>query len=325
MTKRIIASLIIAAAAALLSGGCGSSETTHVPDPGTTDTLFADLEFGGTATFDIVTWNIENFTNEDDANPTERERYVIAAVKAFAADVVALQEITNSTSFRNVLEGLEGWDGYRDSEYWGSQQLAYLWNTQTVTVTDGPYNIFGWDNNSFPRRPLVFECTYLGQPLVIINNHFKCCGDGTIAVNPDADGDDWIEDEETRRLNAVIQLEQWIRDNHPDSAVILLGDLNDKLTDAPSANVFNVFLDAPDDYVFADMSLATGSSSSWSYKYTSHIDHIMLTNELFAPLDSPAAEVVTLRLDDYLQSGWNEYETNLSDHLPVGLKLPLGP
>ena len=321
MTKRIIALSILMAAVAWLSGGCGSSETTHVPDPGATDTLFTDLEFGGVATFDIVTWNIENFTynpytHEEDAHRVERIRYVVDAVKAFSADVVALQEITSNTSFQAVLADLEGWDGYRSSEWSSWHELAFIWNTATITVTSEPYTIFEGDWNSFPRAPLILECSYQDQPLVIINNHLKCCGNNVIDVDYD--------DEERRRLDAVTLLEQWIRDNHPDSAVILLGDLNDSLTDSPSANVFNVILDAPGEYVFADMSLATGSSSSWSYR-TSHIDHIMLTDELFAPLDSPAAEVVTLRLDHYLQSGWNEYETNLSDHLPVGLKLPIGP
>ncbi len=325
MVHRVLTSLSVLVAAALLFGGCGTTVTTHVPDPGPGDTLFADLEFGDAATFDIITWNIENFTNENDANPAERVRYVIAAIKAFGADVVAVQEITDNFSFQQVLAGLEGWDGYRDNEYSGWQKLAYLWNTATVTVTDGPYNIFGWDSNSFPRRPLVLECTYAGQPLVIVNNHLKCCGDGIIAADPDQNGDGWIEDEETRRLNAVIQLDQWIRENHPDAAVIVLGDLNDKLTDTPSANVFNVFLDAPDLYAFADMALATGSSSYWSFRYSSHIDHILVTDELFGPLGQAATEVRTFRMDSYLESGWGEYETNLSDHLPVGLKIPLGP
>jgi len=312
-------------ATALLIGGCGTSETTHVPDPGPGDTLFDELDFGGNDTFDVVTWNIENFTNEYDDNPSERIRYVIAAVKAFAADVVAVQEITSNYAFQQVLAGLDGWDGYRDPEYSGSQKLAYLWNTATVTVTAGPYNIFGWDSNSFPRRPLVLECTYLGQPLVIVNNHLKCCGDGVIAADPDQDDDGWIEDEETRRLNAIVQLEEWIRDNHADDAVILLGDLNDKLTDSTANNVFNVFLDAPADYTFADLPIATGPSSSWSFRYSSHIDHILVTDELFAPLAHGDAEVRTLRMDSYLDSGWGEYETNLSDHLPVGMRLPLGP
>jgi len=89
--------------------------------------------------------------------------------------------------------------------------------------------------------------------------------------------------------------------------------------------VFNIFLDAPDSYVFADMALATGSSSYWSFKYSSHIDHILVTDELFGPLGQAATEVRTFRMDSYLESGWGEYETNLSDHLPVGLKIPLGP
>ena len=317
--------LFVAAALVAALGGCGSSETTTVVDPGVQDTLFAGFTFGDSATFDVVTWNIENFTSEDDADPTERIRHVIAAVEAMDADVIALQEIVSGTAFQRVVDGLSGWDGFRASEYWGSQQLAYLWNTATVTVAADPYHILVSDSNSFPRRPLVLECTFAGTDLILIDNHLKCCGDGYIAADPDADDDGWIEDEETRRLNACLSLEDWIRTEHGDESVILLGDMNDRLTDNTANNVFTVFLEAPDDYVFADMAIAEGPSSGWSYSYSSHFDHILLTDELFAAFASAETEVLTLPLDDYLSTGWNGYESNLSDHLPVGLRLPLAP
>ncbi len=322
--------LIGAAALALAAGGCGTSETTRVVVPTPPDTLFTDLSFGTPETFDVITWNIENFTydpwsDEEDMHRVTRVDHVVDAVRAFDADVIALQEITSNRSFEDVLEALDGWEGRRASQYTGWHELAYLWNSETVTMTSEPYEIFTGDWNSFPRSPLVLECEFQGRPLILINNHLKCCGDGEIAEDPDYDNDGDIDDEETRRLNAVVQLEEWIREQHPDEAVILLGDLNDRLTDARDDNVFNVFLDATDDYVFADMDLAEGSSGSWSFRYSSHIDHILLTDELFADFASPGVEVITFPLDDYLDTGWNGYETNLSDHLPVGLKLPLAP
>lgn len=325
MDRRLIRILICAAALAVAAGGCGTSETSRVVDPTPADTLFSELSFGTPGDFDLVTWNIENFTNEQDADPAERIRHVIDAVRALDADVVALQEITSNLSFQRVLEGLPGWDGFRADQYWGSQQLAYLWDTATVTVVASPYHIYGGDSNSFPRRPLVLECEFGGRSLILVDNHLKCCGDGHIAADPDFDGDGDVDDEETRRLNACILLERWIREEHPDDAVILMGDLNDRLTDPRADNVFNVFLDAPGDYVFADMALALGPSSGWSYGYGSHIDHILLTDELFADFARSGTEVITFPMDQYLATGWSGYETNLSDHLPVGLKLPLTP
>ena len=46
MVHRVLTSLSVLVAAALLFGGCGTTVTTHVPDPAPGDTLFADLEFG---------------------------------------------------------------------------------------------------------------------------------------------------------------------------------------------------------------------------------------------------------------------------------------
>ena len=118
--------LIGAAALALAAGGCGTSSTTRVVDPTPPDTLFTELSFGTPETFDVVTWNIENFTNDQDADPNERIRHVIDAVRALDADVIARQEIVSNLSFQSVLEELPGWDGFRADQYWGSQQLAYL-------------------------------------------------------------------------------------------------------------------------------------------------------------------------------------------------------
>ena len=42
----------------------------------------------------------------------------------------------------------------------------------------------------------------------------------------------------------------------PNEKVIILGDLNDLLTDDPVNNVFQMYLDDPTNFVFADMAIA---------------------------------------------------------------------
>jgi hypothetical protein len=46
-----------------------------------------------------------------------------------------------------------------------------------------------------------------------------------------------VKKNESRRLSASTQLEEYIRTNLPDVKVIVLGDLNDELTDVQSVNV----------------------------------------------------------------------------------------
>ena len=117
-------------------------------------------------------------------------------------------------------------------------------------------------------------------------------------------------------------LYQHINTFYSDRPVILLGDLNDILTDSQENNVFQMFIDDPDHYRFLDMEIAQGSPGGWSYpSWPSHIDHILITDELFDAFAHVNSEVAVLKIENYLEGGWEEYDQNISDHRPVGLKL----
>ena len=69
------------------------------------------------------------------------------------------------------------------------------------------------------------------------------------------------------------------------------------------------------------MEIAQGSNSNWSYPtWPSHIDHLLITNELFDEYGNNGSAVETIKLDDYFSS-WYAYDNNVSDHRPVGLKI----
>ena len=71
-------------------------------------------------------------------------------------------------------------------------------------------------------------------------------------------------------------------------------------------------------YYFSDMHIAEGPSSDWSFPgWPSHLDHILITNELF----NSNYIVSTLKLDDYMIGGWGKYDADISDHRPVGVRL----
>ena len=70
------------------------------------------------------------------------------------------------------------------------------------------------------------------------------------------------------------------------------------------------------------MNIAYSSSSNWSYpSWPSHLDHILITNELFYEIENEVSSVETIRLEEYFYNGWSEYENYISDHRPVGLRL----
>jgi hypothetical protein len=124
-------------------------------------------------------------------------------------------------------------------------------------------------------------------------------------------------------LEACNKLDTYISNNFPDDEVIVLGDLNDMLTDSQN-NVFISFLNEEDEYVFTDMAIAEGSQIYWSYPFwPSHLDHILITNELFDEFELDNSDIQTLMIDTILDNGLNEYDDNISDHRPVGLKLEI--
>jgi predicted extracellular nuclease len=164
---------------------------------------------------------------------------------------------------------------------------------------------------------MVMDLNYLNNRIIVINNHLKCCGDGNLDITNS-------NDEETRRYQANLLLKEFIDSNFPNENVIMLGDLNDDITDAPQNNVFQMFLNEFDNYLFTDIDIASGSSSNWSYpSWPSHLDHIMVTNELFDEFEHIDSEIATIKIDEYLTNGWSEYDENISDHRPVGLKLKI--
>jgi endonuclease/exonuclease/phosphatase family metal-dependent hydrolase len=302
---RHVALAVLAAATTILIG-CGGSEDTPLR-PGD-ENPFRALVVGTDSTLDVATWNLRGFAVSAGA---ETVSLVAEAITAMDLDVVALQEIQQASRFNELVNQLPGWAGYR-APSGGDWSLAYLWRTDTITAgPDAIYEIYPDDSSPFPRAPLVFDFTYDGQAVLLINNHLKCCGDGNLDAGDSGD-------EEYRRFRAGELLEAWIATEADGRAVVLMGDLNDALDDEAADNVFAMFLDLPASYRFADWDLAVGPQAGWSYgPGQSHIDHLLVTDELFAALGTCR----TVRLDLALASG--AFTIKISDHAPVAVTLDL--
>jgi endonuclease/exonuclease/phosphatase family metal-dependent hydrolase len=293
--------------AALLLVGCGSTDTST--DPGETNP-FARARVGSDSTLEIMTWNIEHFAKEGAVTANN----VIDVVEGLQVDIIALQEIESLTYFNRVREGLPGWTGDRATSAYGGLNLAFLYPIEGETQVTAVFEVLTEYGSALPRSPLVLEGSFRGTNFVVINNHFKCCGDNVIDENNS-------RDEEVRRRDASILLDDFIRTNYPDRAVILVGDFNDSLSDAPTANVFQNFIDAPGDYRFVDMEIAQNDDVLWSFPgWPSHLDHILITNELFAGFEASDSLVQVVPLHNLI-GGWSIYDRSLSDHLPVVLRL----
>ena len=274
----------------------------------------SDISFGTDSTFEVVSWNIEWFPK----NGSVTIDSVSKIIESLDADLLGLQEIDDTTICRQMINNLPDYELFMDDDWFGG--LAYVYKTSSVNI-QSIYKIYDtspyW--NAFPRSPLVMELTFMGEEFIVINNHFKCCGDGLLDIGNSSD-------EEGRRHEANSLLKQYIDSNFPSSRVIVLGDLNDILTDENPNNVFQMFLDDPTNYLFADETIASGSSADWSFPgWPSHLDHILITNELFSEFSNSGSGVQTIKVDDFMSGGLADYDFYISDHRPVGMKIKVNP
>lgn len=255
------------------------SYTLAVQD--TTDSSIPDDEL-----LTVVTWNVEYFPL-DGTTTVNAVRDIILAMDA---DVIAFQEIDDTDAFESLDAALTDWEGqWYDVRY--GIELAYLYKTSEINSISSLSAIFPDDSEPFPRQPVLTTITHKnGLEVTLIDLHLKCCDDG-----------------ELRRKDASELLKTYMDENMVDENVIVLGDYND---DILSGSPFSNFIADADNYMFTDMDIANGSSSYWSYpSWPSHLDHIMITNELFDNF----LESETLRLDLTLSN----YLTSVSDHRPV--------
>ena len=285
----------------LLTFSCGNNVSTNPPQEITLDDLF----FGSDSTFEVVTWNIQNFPKMS----ITTANYVVQVIMTIDADVFALQEIESSSYFDYVISQLNEqdslcvWDGYRASGASYDVNLAYIYKSDIIQIDD-IYEISQDDWFAFPRSPLVFELTYVNEDLVVINNHLKAGGE---------------PEDEARRQEASQKLQAFIDSTFSETEVIIIGDLNDDITEPQATNVFWNFIEDTANYLFADLPIAEGLFANWSYpSWPSHLDHILITNELFDEYEN--STVQTILVDHYLEGGWHEYDENISDHRPVGMK-----
>ena len=265
------------------------------------------IQLGTESTLDIFTWNIENFPKQNAVTID----YLVKLINSMNVDIIALQEIESETDFKILINSLENYDGIITNSASFNINLALLYSVKLEV--ESTYEIFTDDWWSFPRSPLVAHFIWNEQDIYIINNHFK------------ANENDSIEDE-ARRKSASENLEDYVNEYLYGENVIILGDLNDELNEDANENVFQNFINDSTHYKFVDIDIAYGYSTNWSYpSWPSHLDHILITDELFDEFENEGSSVQTIRLEEYFDGGWNDYEKYISDHRPVGLGLAFIP
>ena len=321
MAPRTIIALALALAVGLVACTSDSTDFETLLDASAPDTRLPDDPFerglgavGSQDAFDVMTWNLREFPKRGSITL----KAVANVISAVQPDIVAVQEVNDGHALFDLAASMPGWEAdvqefYKPDGYY-NPPVGMLWNSATVQIRQRSVILDG-DYLAFPRPPLLLEITWQGIDFVVISVHLKALGDNQIDYD-----DPW--DEEMRRIAACEQLEEFISTYYPNSRVVVAGDFNDEIAEPISTNVFMAFLDKPDQYLFADMPIAMRQESVPSYpSWASHIDHILITNELFSSYNRPDSFTRTIAVDTYFMNSLAEYQDNVSDHRPVFMHL----
>ncbi len=240
----------------------------------------------------VATMNLQEFPK----NGKTTMRMVGALIQQMDVDVIALQEISNKNSIDELVKELKGWSGLFTPAASGSMSLAYLYkNSEVELVANSAEALFTADYD-FPRSPFKIKIRHkpTGEEVYLINLHLKAMSDSE-SVN--------------RRKESARKLKQYMDENMSNDKVLVLGDYNDRIS-ASGSQTFYTFVGDAANYRFADMHIATGSTTWYSYpSWPSHLDHILVTDELFSAIDT----VMVYRPEICVP----EYRSVVSDHRPV--------
>ena len=244
---------------------------------------------------DIITWNCEFFPTADDSTINALSEII----QDMEVDIIAFQEIKKRGWFYKLMQRLP------DYSFVISKQSSFM--DQAIIYKKDNYSLvkttelFAENDYNFAGRPPL-KCDLYSKvdnrKLSLINIHMKCCDSGL-----------------NRRKKAAKMLYDYLDKliyQNKDVTYIVLGDWNDDLKDLENEHCFNDFLNDKR-YFFPTLDI-TYDLSQASYPkepYVSFLDHILVTKNHLNEYN-----VQTIRLDE-LMGSFNNYETYISDHLPV--------
>lgn len=342
--------LLAGLALSLVLGGCAGLDAEKPDTPGTTagpcssgpEVLATPFSsgfgpVGGDTTLEVATWNLENFPGAGSAT-VELYRNILQTLNL---DVVGVEEISDTTAFRNLVNSLPNHGGvYSPDTYgaWSYQKTGIIWNRTVVTLEAWGVpaafdsNLYNFPDNYLSEDSDTRMDTMTGQQVFAGRPPLE----GTLNVQSarrsyrfhlivmHLKAGTWNADDQLRRRGATYVLHRYVEeqvDRDPLARYVLVGDWNDLLTDIPrETNTFRAFLDDPDNYRFLTQSLVGVAGM------TSHpnglIDHIMVNVNACPDFCKGRITVLPLKTTTIPPYPANYYLEYGSDHVPVVAIVP---
>ena len=277
-----------------------SIPTALAPAGGDTSVQISGLPpISAVDTLEIGTWNIENYPKS-----SLSKDMVSRVLNKLDIDIMAVQEISSTDSFRELLVEMPKFSGVIAGQNGGqrSQNVGLIYRTAEFKLVSSE-DLFRGEGEAFPRPPLIVRLDPVKEGLndiVAIVVHLKAFGD---------------EDSAQRREQANIKLEAYasaLLAKEPSLKVVLLGDFNQPLLSNAERQIFRPWYDRPEVFSIKTENLvAKKDYTFFGGQRFSVIDHIIVSNNF--TMSEPSVPK--------LQTAISSFETHASDHLPVIAKI----
>ncbi len=266
---------------------------------------------GSATTHDIATWNLQNFPLQGNISVN----YITLLIHDLNLDLICVQEIQSMDDFNQLVNNLNGWDGFSSPDGQGDiyYKTGVLYNTRTVQVGE-MVQLFADAEFAFIRPPIEVPVSMIenGDTLTfhLIVCHLKA-------------GGCYEEDNLQRRQAACDSLKTYVERQiaaGEDDKWLIAGDLNDTLFDSPDCQCFTVFLDDPQNWYFLTYPICEFVGHGSHIESDRFIDHLLVTTALREEYIGGRIESIRLDVE------WNDdlYLGYVSDHRPVAAYFPTG-
>lgn len=261
---------------------------------------------GDDDTFDVATWNIENFPKSQFS-----VEYAANIIRSMDLELVAVQEIGDDAAFAELLERLPEHEGRISTHVYPQgwqQKLGFIWKPSRANVKNFTM-LFAGSGYQFPRPPVSATIEVLDEDgevafdFVALSVHLKASYTG---------------DSQDRRKAAINMLDTYVRQRitGAEKDYLLLGDFNESMTTASGAAVYAPMANATDTYIM--LSAIEAENGGVTYVPGRRmIDHMIATTDFNGELRGQPAEV--RRLDGEV----NNFVSAVSDHVPVVLSIDM--
>lgn len=288
---------------ALLLGATVSAQVTKVGS----DTLY-----------DVACWNVEWFGDAAEGPSNEVIQYnnVKSVISNTEVDVWGLCEVSNPTTFYNLLNELPSYQGVL-STYNQTQKTALLFNKDLFELMSNSliidpsnpdyYNAFA--SGRYPFEVVLRTKIYPFDSVYFYVVHLK-------ANSGSADQSSY-----NRRVNASLYLQQFLNTQRANKKIIVLGDFNDDV-DQSVVRINGLYLVSPFQnfnndsirYFFPSKQLSIAGETTYpNYNPINMIDHVLTSRVLSDSFYIKQSAVVLKQLSTQISG----YLSNTSDHYPV--------